>query len=145
MDAPTLGKRIADLRKEKGMTQRELAEILHITDGAVSKWERELNFPDLSLIEPLAVALDTNVITLLASFVMIESDLQHRRDIKSVYINKNDLPGQVVFVLQNRFNFGVGILYLVVDTYARGSLTGIYPFNCQTPLFRYAAKVSQRR
>ena len=66
MDAPILGKRIADLRKEKGMTQRELAEILHITDGAVSKWERGINFPDLSLIEHLAVALDTNVITLLS-------------------------------------------------------------------------------
>ena len=66
MDAIIVGKRIADLRKEKGMTQRELAEILHVTDGAVSKWERGINFPDLSLIEHLAVALDTNVITLLS-------------------------------------------------------------------------------
>ena len=66
MDAMTVGKRIADLRKEKRMTQRELAEILHITDGAVSKWERGINFPDLSLIEPLATALDTNIITLLS-------------------------------------------------------------------------------
>ena len=66
MDTKIVGKRIAELRKEKGMTQRELAEILHITDGAVSKWERGINFPDLALLEHLAVALDTNVITLLS-------------------------------------------------------------------------------
>lgn len=66
MDTMSVGKRIADLRKAKGMTQKELAEILHITDGAVSKWERGINFPDVSLIEHLAVALDTNVLTLLS-------------------------------------------------------------------------------
>ena len=65
MDAIVVGKRIAQLRKERGLTQRELAERLHITDGAVSKWERGANFPDLALLEPLANALDTSVIVLL--------------------------------------------------------------------------------
>ena len=59
-----MGKRIKELRKEKNMTQKELAEKLHITDGAVSKWERGINFPDLSLIECLARELDTSVIEL---------------------------------------------------------------------------------
>lgn len=40
MDAKVLGGKIAQLRKEKGMTQNQLAEMLHVTDGAVSKWER---------------------------------------------------------------------------------------------------------
>ena len=66
MDAITVGKRIAQLRKERGLTQRELAERLHVTDGAVSKWERGMNFPDLSLLEPLAGELDTSVLELLA-------------------------------------------------------------------------------
>lgn len=66
MDAVKVGKRIAELRKEQGLTQKELAAKLHITDGAVSKWERGVNFPDLSLIEPLAAALDTSVIELLS-------------------------------------------------------------------------------
>ena len=65
MDAITVGKRIAELRKEKGMTQKELAKMLHITDGAVSKWERGINFPDLSMIENIAGALDADVISLL--------------------------------------------------------------------------------
>ena len=66
MDAKTLGGRIAELRKKKGITQKELAERLHVTDGAVSKWERGINYPDLSLLEPIALELDTNMISLLA-------------------------------------------------------------------------------
>jgi len=66
MDAITVGKRIAEYRKARGLTQRELAERLHVTDGAVSKWERGINFPDLALLEPLAGALDIDVIVLLA-------------------------------------------------------------------------------
>ena len=65
MDAAATGKRIAALRQQKGWTQKQLAEQLHVTDKAVSKWERGLNFPDLMLIEPLAAALDTTASALL--------------------------------------------------------------------------------
>lgn len=65
MDSVKLGKRIAELRKAHGLTQKELAAALHVTDGAVSKWERGINFPDLAMLEPLADALDINVIALL--------------------------------------------------------------------------------
>lgn len=58
MNAEYTGKKIAELRKEKNMTQKELADKLHVTDKAVSKWERGVNFPDLGLMEELAVALD---------------------------------------------------------------------------------------
>lgn len=40
MDAKTLGEKISSLRKEQGLTQKQLAELLNVTDGAVSKWER---------------------------------------------------------------------------------------------------------
>ena len=60
-----VGQTIAALRKTKGMTQKDLAQQLHVTDKAVSKWERGLNFPELSLMEPLAEALDTTVVHLL--------------------------------------------------------------------------------
>lgn len=48
---------IRSLRLEQGLTQRELAEVLHVTDKAVSKWERGLGQPDASLLGPLAKAL----------------------------------------------------------------------------------------
>jgi len=66
MDACILGKRIAELRKAKGFTQNQLASILHVTDGAISKWERGINFPDLSIMEPLANALGVTVVELLS-------------------------------------------------------------------------------
>lgn len=61
MDAKKLGQFIAELRKEKGMTQAELASNLHVTDKAVSKWERGLGLPDINSIEPLADALGISV------------------------------------------------------------------------------------
>lgn len=58
----TLGQLIAALRKEKGMTQAELAGQMGVTDKAVSKWERDLSCPDVSslplLAEVLGVSLD---------------------------------------------------------------------------------------
>lgn len=65
MTAAETGARIAAARKKMGMTQKELAERLHVTDKAVSKWERGLNFPDLSLLEPLAGQLELTVPELL--------------------------------------------------------------------------------
>ena len=59
MNAEYTGKKIADLRKSKNLTQKELADKLHVTDKAVSKWERGINFPDLGLMEELAVVLDS--------------------------------------------------------------------------------------
>ena len=61
MDNLKTGLLIRELRKEKGMTQQELANLLHITDRAVSKWERGLCAPDLSTLEPLAQALGISV------------------------------------------------------------------------------------
>ena len=65
MDREKTGALIAAARKERGLTQKELAERLHISDRAVSKWERGVGFPDVSLLEPLADALGLSVISLL--------------------------------------------------------------------------------
>lgn len=65
MDAQYTGNQISQLRKQLSLTQRELAEKLHVTDKAVSKWERGINFPDLGLMESLAEALETTPAVLL--------------------------------------------------------------------------------
>ena len=59
MDAAFTGTQIAQHRKSLGLTQKELAEKLHVTDKAVSKWERGINFPDLGIMEHLAEVLET--------------------------------------------------------------------------------------
>lgn len=65
MDKENFGSFIAKLRRERKMTQQELAGQLHVTDRAVSKWERGLSYPDVTLLEPLAAALGIGVETLL--------------------------------------------------------------------------------
>ena len=65
MDKESFGAALAEHRKKQGMTQRQLAEKLSVTDKAVSKWERGLSYPDVTLLEPLADALSISVETLL--------------------------------------------------------------------------------
>lgn len=65
MDAKQLGTFIAARRKELGFTQALLAEQLHVTDKAISRWERGVGLPDLSNMEPLAAALDISLIELM--------------------------------------------------------------------------------
>ena len=57
----TLGAMIAELRKQHGMTQLELAEKMGVTDKAVSKWERDLSCPDINSIPDLAEILGVSV------------------------------------------------------------------------------------
>ena len=66
MNKEQLGAFIAERRREEQMPQKDLAERLHVTDKAVSKWERGLSYPDVTLLEPLAEALGLGVEELMA-------------------------------------------------------------------------------
>lgn len=66
MDCGKIGGLIGRLRRERGMTQRELADRLQVTDKAVSKWERGLGCPDVSLLTDLSAALGVDLSALLA-------------------------------------------------------------------------------
>ena len=81
MDNLQTGAFIRELRKEQGMTQKELASRLHITDRAVSKWERGLCAPDLSTLEPLAELPGVTVTELLAGRRMTEAP--HKEEIEA--------------------------------------------------------------
>ena len=61
MKKQTFGTMSAPLRKEQGMTQLELAEKMGVTDKAVSKWERDLSFPDINSIPKLAGIFNVSV------------------------------------------------------------------------------------
>lgn len=66
MNTGVTGKAIKDLRKEKGITQKQLAEKIGVSSKAISKWETEKGLPDISLIEPLAKALGVSVMELMS-------------------------------------------------------------------------------
>lgn len=77
MKKKTLGSMIAELRKEHGMTQLELADRMGVTDKAVSKWERDLSCPDLNSMPKLAEIFGVSVDELMRVKVSQEPD--HRR------------------------------------------------------------------
>lgn len=87
----TIGKRIAGLRKEKGLKQEELAEMLGVSGQAVSKWENDQTCPDISLLPQLARILGVTVDELLSgkqeagSTVQVLSEDQ-RKDIKDMML-----------------------------------------------------------
>ena len=57
----SIGSLISSRRKEKNMTQNDLALKLNVTDKAVSKWERDICFPDVALLPEIAEILDLNL------------------------------------------------------------------------------------
>lgn len=61
-----IGSKISELRKKKGFTQEQLAEQIGVSAPAVSKWETNLSFPDITILCPLARALDTDLDILLS-------------------------------------------------------------------------------
>ncbi len=65
MEKERIGNFIRQLRTQQGMTQKELADRVHVTDKAVSKWERGLAVPSVDLLMPLSDALAVSVMELL--------------------------------------------------------------------------------
>lgn len=75
MDPQKFGAFVAQCRKDKKMTQADLAAKLNVTDKAISRWERGVGFPDINTIEPLAAALDVSVAELMKSERIDESEV----------------------------------------------------------------------
>ena len=65
MNTYITGATIKSIREAKGITQTQLAEMIGVTGKAVSKWETGKGLPDISLLQPLATALDTSVMALM--------------------------------------------------------------------------------
>ena len=80
MDQNKIGRFIAALRTEQGLTQRELAEKLHISDKTVSKWETSRGLPDASLMLPLCQALGISVNELLSGERLDESAYREKAE-----------------------------------------------------------------
>ncbi len=87
----TLGRRIANLRKEKQLTQDELAQLLDVSPQAVSKWENDQTCPDISLLPKLAKILGVTVDELLCGKEKQTPDVmmvpaEERKDIKDMIL-----------------------------------------------------------
>lgn len=80
MNQEKIGKFIAYCRKEKNMTQEELAQKLHLTDKAISKWENGRCLTDLSILEPLSKTLDVSINEILSGEKIKEEELKDHTD-----------------------------------------------------------------
>lgn len=105
MDQIKIGKFIADLRKERGLTQRELADLLLISDKTVSKWERGSGLPEVSLMIPLCNELGITVNELLTGKRLFASEYQQNAEktimklMKEREQSKQKLVWQIVIML----------------------------------------------
>lgn len=111
----TLGKRIAQLRKDKNLKQDELAEMLGVSPQAVSKWENDLTCPDISALPKLAQILGVSVDELLSGkeeppvkIVPVEQ----RKDIKDMLLRimVDSSEGDKV-----RVNLPIALVQLALD------------------------------
>ena len=111
----TMGKRISDLRKRKGMTQEQLAQQVGVTAQAVSKWENDLSCPDISILAQLAEALGVTTDELLGkvqlrSLAVEDTEKQEKRKhTVNVRLNMNTWE-KVIFSL---LVMGLGIVFLL--------------------------------
>ena len=110
MDQKQTGRFIAERRRELGLTQKELAEKLGITDRAVSKWENGRCMPDLSLLRPLSAILKVGINDLLSGEIISERD--YRRKSEENLISMADLN------LLKSFQFGfLGFYVMAVSMF----------------------------
>ena len=80
MDQIKIGKFIASRRKEKNMTQRQLADILEISDKTISKWECGKGLPEVQLMMPLCNLLGINVNELLSGEKISADEYQRKAE-----------------------------------------------------------------
>ena len=104
MTKQTFGATISALRKEKSMTQLDLAQQMGVTDKAVSKWERDLSFPDVTSLPKLAEVLGTSVDELLEVKTTAQKDP-----------TESKVPALVELVLKVvALAMGVGVVALTI-------------------------------
>lgn len=80
MDLVKIGKYIAEKRKEMGLTQRQLAEKLGMSDKSVSKWERGICLPDVSVYNDLCMILGISINEFLAGEDIVKEDIVQRSE-----------------------------------------------------------------
>ena len=99
MDQIKIGKFIADERKRKGYTQKQLSEKLEISDKTISKWERGNGFPGVSLLLPLCNELEITVNVLLSGERVSEEDYLKKAEENMVNLVREALESKKKIVL----------------------------------------------
>ncbi|MBO5477245.1 MAG: helix-turn-helix transcriptional regulator [Clostridia bacterium] len=117
MDQIKIGKFISECRKNKKLTQSQLAEKLDITDRAISKWETGKSMPDPSLMLKLCKELDITVNELLSGEKLNDENYQERADENMINIAKESEKNKKI---RNRFIIAFSCIILIGLIYFTG-------------------------
>ncbi|MED9904921.1 MAG: helix-turn-helix domain-containing protein [Lachnospiraceae bacterium] len=90
MEAKKVGSFIAEVRKEKGMTQKELADVLHVTDKAVSRWETGKGIPDVTSLSEISEYFGISINEILCGKRMEDTELRSSADKTVLHMIKKE-------------------------------------------------------
>jgi transcriptional regulator with XRE-family HTH domain len=121
MNQEKIGKFIAKMRKEKNLTQAELAEELGVSDRSISNWENGKNMPDLSLFKPLCNKLDITLNDFLTGEKVNTKDYQEK--LEENIINTIDYTNKKI---ENKNNF-IGLILIVFGVLISITAIAIFP------------------
>lgn len=142
IDKKQFGNFLSAQRKAKGLTQKELASKLFLSDKAVSKWERGLSLPDITLLMPLAELLDISVTELLEGKLLEHAGEMDASQIealvKKALAYPEKLPQQTEKQKKLRLTFGICVLSVLLEWIALICYTGRFsaPFQNLTLLLQ---------
>ena len=121
MNQERIGKFIAKCRKDKKMTQSELAEKLGVTDKSIGNWENGRNMPDLSLFKPLCDELDITINDLLSGEKISKDKYQEK--FEENIVNTIDYSTKKI----NRYGNVIGLLLVIFGLFISMSAIMIFP------------------
>jgi transcriptional regulator with XRE-family HTH domain len=123
LDLVKIGSFIADRRKEAGLTQKQLADTIGVSDKAISRWETGKGMPDTSIMSDLCEALNINVNELLSGECLNADSYSGKAEeimvnlVKDVHENKSDKKATTYALI-------IGIILLFLGVYGIAVITG---------------------
>ena len=121
MNQEKIGKFIAKCRKDKHMTQQELAEKLGVSDRTVGNWENGRNMPDLSLFKPLCKEFNISLNDLMSGEIVEEKEYQEK--LEENIINTIDYTNTKI---KNHNNF-IGLIFIIFGVLISITAVAIFP------------------
>ncbi len=129
MNQEKIGKFIAECRKEKNMTQQELAEKLGVSDRTISNWENGRNMPDLSLFKPLCKELGITLNDLMSGEKVKEKEYQEKLEeniINTINYTNKKIENRNTFIGLTFITFGILISITAVAIFPSESSWGFF-------------------
>lgn len=110
MDQEKIGKFIAEVRKQRGLTQKELAEKIGISDKTISKWECGNSIPDISYLESLCDSLDIKVNELLSGERLSDKSYSEKAEENIMALMKENESNKKGSILRNI----IGVVFIIM-------------------------------